>query len=153
MNEGSTLWFKFKCKAALLKVESEILRDIPCFPFPVKPEPDISEVKSPVAESVFPEQLEIGKEHCPDDACNACNLGCWPPTLDNIGIGRWTCIELELPVPMGWWQIPEAVVADIGNDKGDGISSKWKESRSSSCSFGLTEKIYILFICFLHENK
>ena len=141
VNEGSTLWFKFKCKAALLKVESEILRDMPCLPFEAT-EDDVSKVR-PVAES-HPEELETGKEHCPDEACNACNLGCCPPTLDNIGIGRWTWIELPVPVrptpPMppalGWWQIPELVVdvADIGNDKGDGMSSKWKESRSSSCS-------------------
>ena len=29
VNEGKTDWFRFKCNAALLRVESEMLRDIP----------------------------------------------------------------------------------------------------------------------------
>ena len=128
VNEGKTLWFKFKCKAALLKVESEMLRDMPCLLLLMAP--PAAEAPSwssdPESDPEFDDPVEAGNDDCPDDgggidevACKACNRGCWwcPAPRGaaecNNGIGR--CTD------------PEA-----GRDKGEGMSSKASRSSSSS---------------------
>ena len=128
VNEGKTLWFKFKCKAALLKVESEMLRDMPCLLLLMAP--PAAEAPSwssdPESDPEFDDPVEAGNDDCPDDgggidevACKACNRGCWwcPAPRGaaecNNGIGR--CTD------------PEA-----GRDNGDGMSSKASRSSSSS---------------------
>ena len=105
-----------------------MLRDIPCLLL-LRLAAGLPEGEAPSCwsrDAEFDPVVEAGNEDCPEegggieeDACKACNRGCWwcPAPRGaaecNRGIGR--CTD------------PEA-----GNDIGDGMSSKASRSSSSS---------------------
>ena len=119
VKEGKTLWFKFKCKAALLRVESEILRDMPCLLLLI--------ASWSVALGVL--EAETGSEVCPEDgggsgqpepACKAWRRGCWwwpaprGAPVWSIGIGLeyqsigFHTLQLKIVMPhlqslLLWW--------------------------------------------------